>query len=90
MQGKLRSSIAGPDVRRKRPFDTQTSSDEDEFSDLETDSECSDEDHAKQQKAIAKEAAHTIADDLESKGLDSLSGTERITNVKCDFTLCKS
>ena len=47
MQGKLRSSIAGPDVKRKRPFDTQTSSDEDEFSDLETDSECSDEDHAK-------------------------------------------
>ena len=90
MQGKLRSSIGGPDVRRKRHFDTQTSSDEDKFSYLETDSECSDEDHAKQQKAIAKEAAHTSPDDLEPEGLDSLSGTERMTNVKRDFTLCKS
>ncbi len=79
-----RRGRGGADVRRKRHFDTQNSSDEDLLPDLETDSECSDEDHPEQQKSIAEEAADTSADDLESDDLNSLSGKNRMPRLEHD------
>ena len=57
---------------------------------LETDSDLSDEDHVEQQISIAKEAADTTADDLESLDLGYLPRKKRKPNVKCEFTLGKS